>query len=341
MAGEDSTAPKRKRPMGLKARTAKKANTVTSAGAQEVADFADSTTATVMLRGEDANEIDELEGIFTSALEALAEGDDERSVTLLRGTVHESDRLLRIHDTSDERLEPRFYYIYASALFRLSEHVSDADERRVFVQLALERIEQAREMAVASEDAILWQVYMALAKFTLEVAAEAEEEGEAVKGVDRAIEALDNAVCALEKQGDASLVEESLAAADLVLSLADSQRLPEQPSARLVAWGELTARKLVEKQSNDEGGKCILARALWLRASAMIDDTDEIREKDVFASLLKEAALLLEKVEASDGLLLLGEIEINLGNVQDDEAEMEKWYTQAVATFRRAQAKGE
>ncbi|KAJ2248403.1 hypothetical protein GGH97_001754, partial [Coemansia sp. RSA 475] len=50
---------------------------------------------------------------------------------------------------------------------------------------------------------------------------------------------------------------------------------------------------------------------------------------------------VLEKTESSDGLVLRGEIEINLGNAQDEELEMEQWYTKAVASFRRAQEMGE
>ncbi|KAJ2444452.1 hypothetical protein IWW43_001165 [Coemansia sp. RSA 1935] len=330
MAGEDSSAPKRKRPMGLKARSSKKANAVTSAGAQEVADFADETTATVMLRGDDTNEIDELEGIFTSALEALGEGEDERALTLLRGTVHESDRLLRLHDTNGEgELEPRFYYIYGSALFSLAEASQDIKDRGVYLELALHRLEQAREKMGDGVEARVW---MALAKVKLEISAEAESD------VDAAVQALDQAVQAFGANDEAAQV---LEAADLVLSLADSQRLPVCASSRLIAWGMAQARRLLQTQPDSDECQCILARALWLQASAMINDDDEISDTLVFAKLLTEAVEVLEKTESSDGLVLRGEIEINLGNAQDEELDMEQWYTKAVASFRRAQEMGE
>ncbi|KAJ1852281.1 hypothetical protein GGH12_005444 [Coemansia sp. RSA 1822] len=333
MAGEDSTAPKRKRPMGLKARSAKKPATVTAAGAQEVADFADETTATVMLRGDDTNEIDELEGIFDSAMEALAEGEDERALTLLRGSVHESDRLLRLHDTQGEgELEPRFYYIYGSALFSLAEASQDIEDRGVYLELALHRLEQAQE--IMTED-IKGRVYMALAKVKLEMAAEAGSED-----VDGVVQVLDQAVSALETN-DGEATEQMLAASDLVLSLVDSQRLPTRASSRLVAWGMAQARSLLQSQPDSDECRCVLARALWLQASAMIGEDDEISDKPEFAKLLSEAVELLEKTESSDGLILRGEIEINLGNAQDDEMEMEQWYTRAVASFRRAQEMGE
>ncbi|KAJ2652525.1 hypothetical protein IWW40_001011 [Coemansia sp. RSA 1250] len=338
MAEKDSAAPKRKRPLGLKARSAKKANTqVSEQGAQQVNDFDDENTATVMLRGEDANEIDELEGIFDSALEALSEDQDEKAITLLRGTIHESDRLLRLSDTENTQLEPRFYFIYGSALYGLAELSPEIDDKDMYLELAQHRLEQARE--TMGEEPFAWRVYLGLAKVHMEIAAEADSENSACTGVQQALEYLNQTISALKKaQIGETLNSEMLAAIDLVLSLADSQRLPDSAAAKLVGWGESNARLLVE---TTDDAKYLLARALWLRASALIDDSDEISDKKEFSRLLTEATGLLGKTESCEGLLLLGEIEINLGNVQDDESDMEDMYKQAVATFRRAQAKGE
>ncbi|KAJ2304066.1 hypothetical protein IWW55_002608 [Coemansia sp. RSA 2706] len=336
MAGEDTTAPKRKRPLGLKARSAKKANTEEAPNTPAVADFADENTATVMLRGDDANEIDELEGIFESALEAIAssDSDDERATTLLRGTVHESDRLLRLHDTADAGtpLEPRFYFIYGSALFNLAELAARPDEKRTYLELAQHRLEQA---LAAEGEPVAGRVCLALAKVELELAAEDNAQAH----VEGALRMLDRALAASEALDAAHA--EALAAADMVLSLADSQRLPAQPSAALVAWGEARARELVGRQPDAEANACVLARALWLRASALLDADDEIADRGAFVELLGEASELLAAASSSDALALRGEIEINLGNAQDDEAEMEKLYGRAVATFRQAQAQGE
>ncbi|KAJ2455251.1 hypothetical protein EV183_000986 [Coemansia sp. RSA 2336] len=338
MAEKDSTVPKRKRPLGLKARSAKKANTqVTEQGAQQVNDFDDENTATVMLRGEDANEIDELEGIFDSALEALGEDQDEKAITLLRGTIHESDRLLRLSDAENTQLEPRFYFIYGSALYGLAELSPEIDDKDMYLELAQHRLEQAKE--TVGEEPFAWRVYLGLAKVHMEIAAEADSEDQACSGIQQALEYLNQSIDALKKaQIEETLSSEMLAAIDLVLSLADSQRLPDSAAAKLVGWGESNARLLAE--TADEA-KYLLARALWLRASSLIDDADEVSDKQEFSKLLKEATGLLDKVESCDGLLLLGEIEINLGNVQEDESDMENMYKQAAATFRRAQEKGE
>ncbi|KAJ2852244.1 hypothetical protein IWW36_000386 [Coemansia brasiliensis] len=340
MADKDSTAPKRKRPLGLKARSAKKANTqVTEQGAQQVNDFDDENTATVMLRGEDADEIDELEGIFDSALEALSEDQAEKAITLLRGTIHESDRLLRLNDTEKEsKMEPRFYFIYGSALYGLAELSPEIDDRDMYLELAQHRLEQAEE--IIGEEPFAWRVYLGLAKVHMEIAAEADSESSACSGIQRALEYLKKAIDALKAtQAEEAVNEETLAAIDLALSLADSQRLPEQAAAKLIGWGESNARLLAENASSD--AKYLLARALWLRASSLIDESDEISDREEFTKLLSEATELLDGIESCDGLLLLGEIEINLGNVQEDELDMESKYKQAVATFRRAQEKGE
>ncbi|KAJ2159467.1 hypothetical protein GGF46_003011 [Coemansia sp. RSA 552] len=340
MAGSDSTAPKRKRPLGLKARSAKKANTTetTSLGAQEVNDFDEANTATVMLRGEASNELDELEGIFDSAREAMAGGEEEeeRAMTLLRGSVHESDRLLRIHDAEGEELEPRFYYIYGSALFSLAQIGGDEEEKPEYLRLAHERLTRAQE-AMGGGEPFAGQVYSALAKVGLE---RAFESSDAEAAVTAALANFDQSLAIVEKQQDAQvLAAETLATADLVLSLADSQLLPEEPSQELVTWGEARVRALLgNEESEDAQG--MLARALWLQASALMDEEDEIQDQPRYERLLGEAQGLLKKAESGDALLLLGEVQINLGNIQEDEATQEQLYAQAVASFRRAQEIG-
>ncbi|KAJ2247479.1 hypothetical protein GGI13_005025, partial [Coemansia sp. RSA 455] len=93
MPGNSETQ-KKKRPMGLKARAAsskKQKSDGAESTEQVVNDFDEENTATIMLKNdleEDANEMDELEGIFDSAMEELSGGDSERAITLLRGTIH-------------------------------------------------------------------------------------------------------------------------------------------------------------------------------------------------------------------------------------------------------------
>ncbi|KAJ2613866.1 hypothetical protein H4S08_001988 [Coemansia sp. RSA 1365] len=349
MPGNDSSAPKRKRPLGLKARAAKKSNnTDSTASTSEVKDFDEANTATIMLRGDEGDEIDELEGIFDSAIEAI-NNEDERALTLLRGTIHESDRILRLYDNDGKTPEARFYYIYGTALFNFSELLEAEEESTTYLELAHHRLTQAQEQM--AEEPFAWRVYLMLAKAGLELATKSKAE---VNKVDTALQDLDRALQTLEKQQknevpteeSPSVRLEALAAADMVLSLADSQRLPEISSARLVQWAEATARNQHTKQADCESN-LVIARALWLQASALLvdDEEDEVKEKDLYSKLLNEAQLLLEKEgeekASSEALLLLGEVQLNLGNVQDEEDRQEKLYKQAVATFRLVQSRGE
>ncbi|PIA18080.1 hypothetical protein COEREDRAFT_80031 [Coemansia reversa NRRL 1564] len=351
MPGNDSSAPKRKRPLGLKARAAKKSNNMadSTASTSEVKDFDEANTATIMLRGDEGDEIDELEGIFDSAIEAI-NSEDERALTLLRGTIHESDRILRLYDSDGKTPEARFYYIYGTALFNFSEILeAEEEESTMYLELALHRLTQARDQM--GDEPFAWRVYLMLAKAGLELAAESNAE---VDRVEMALQVLDRALQTLEKQQNneppteetPSVRIEALAAADMVLSLADSQRLPETSSVRLVQWGEASARKQHTNQADSESS-LVIARALWLRASALVvdDEEDEVKEKELYTKLLTEAQSLLEKdgkeKPSSDALLLLGEVQLNLGNVQQDEDRQEELYKQAVATFRQVQSRGE
>ncbi|KAJ2783083.1 hypothetical protein H4R18_001904 [Coemansia javaensis] len=344
MTGEE--AGKRKRPMGLKARAAKK----TSAG-PAVRDFEDST-ATVVLQGDEgSNELDELEGIFDSAI-ASADEDPERALALLRGTIHESDRMLRARDAAaaadDDQppLEARFYLVYGSALFALAELDEAAEgDRPALLEAARERLEQARALCEDRDRPLLWRVHLALAKAELEILAVDEAAAVPLPSLDRAMQSLE---AASSSEGPLPQREEPLAVVDLVLSLADSQRVGPRVAAELAAWGADQARRLPGAEARH-----MLGRALWVRASALTDkaeaeeeeedddNEDETTTTEPVRTLLAEAAELLADAEDSDTLLLRGEVEINLGNALDGDADaQERAYAAAVATFRRVQAMG-
>ncbi|KAI8325360.1 hypothetical protein GQ54DRAFT_7429 [Martensiomyces pterosporus] len=346
----------KKRPMGLKARAAKKQKadeeSTTEGGAQVVNDFDDENTATIMLKNEgteDANEIDELEGIFDGALEALDE--PERAIVLLRGTIHECDRILRVHDEEAERtndetpLEPRFYYIYGMALFSISE-LAEPDDKKEYLELASHRLQQAAD-AMKGDEKFAWRVYAGLAKVALGQSSEEDESrlDGALSDLDRALEALANTEKKEEGQeGALALRTETLAVADLVFSLADSRRLSEEASEKLISWGETRLKSLADSQSDDGVGHA-LARALWLKAGVLLDqqdeETGEVPEKDALVALLTEAEELLKGTTDADALLLRGEIQLNLGNVQEEEEKQEELYKIAVETFKLAKAGGD
>ncbi|KAJ1793072.1 hypothetical protein LPJ59_004762, partial [Coemansia sp. RSA 2399] len=153
-AAAAAAATKKKRPMGLKARAANKKQKNETSEPAGINDFDEANMATIMLKnttGEngEATEVDELEGIFDSAMGELGADSTERALTLLRGTIHECDRILRLHhhDANEVPLEPKFYYIYGTALYSITELAEEVDEatkeRKEYLELALERLDQA------------------------------------------------------------------------------------------------------------------------------------------------------------------------------------------------------
>ncbi|KAJ2623047.1 hypothetical protein GGI26_002656 [Coemansia sp. RSA 1358] len=320
---------KKKRPMGLKARAEQSKKK--SKPNQGVSDFDEENTATVMLKNEgDVTEMDELEGIFDSAMGEL--NDSERATTLLRGTIHECDRILRVTDEQGGAVEPRLYYIYGAALYTLSE-VAELSDARAYLELAKHRLEQARE----AMEPPMWRVHSTLAQTMLELATADSEIAGALESFDCALDTL-----AKSAPSEPVLVPETLAIVDLVFSFAERGRLPD-PSMALIEWGENKLCELDAAGSETPLVSYLRARALWIRASELLEQQseDEVPEKHKVAELLAAANGLLEDAQSGDALLLRGEIQLNLGNVQDDEEEQERFYGLAVATFRQAQENGE
>ncbi|KAJ2866104.1 hypothetical protein GGI22_001359 [Coemansia erecta] len=349
-----AAAAKKKRPMGLKARAAnkKQKNNTETSEPTGINDFDEASMATIMLKnttGEngEATEVDELEGIFDNAMAELGADSTERALTLLRGTIHECDRILRLHhhDANEVPLEPKFYYIYGTALYsitKLAEEDEDIKERKEYLELALERLDQARG-AITGAEPFAWRVHVGMAKAALELLAFNGDDG-----LDVPLQSLDSALAAMEHDPATQTDTESLAIVDLVLSLADSRRFPPLLNAKLVAWGETKLRVILE-DSQSADARYLLARALWLQASELLDAQEEeeeeederIAEEAKIKDLLSKANELLEDGASSDALLLRGEAILNLGNVQDDDNEQEKFYGMAVDAFKRAQKLGD
>lgn len=81
--------------------------------------------------------------LFTYYLLSLLwiEKNPTEALALLRGTIHESDRILR-NWTSEQSLPPLFYYTYGSALFELGFlNEDDEEELDSYLEAAEERLQ--------------------------------------------------------------------------------------------------------------------------------------------------------------------------------------------------------
>lgn len=113
-------------------------------------------------------------------------------MTLLRGTIHESDRILRNHDAK-EPLPALFYYTYGSALYELGRLTEDEDFEP-YLDAAEERLNDSLELN--KDDDLHNKIHLALAKIWLAKAASAVSEGEQniPELATKALETLDKAI---------------------------------------------------------------------------------------------------------------------------------------------------
>ncbi|KAG2220132.1 hypothetical protein INT45_006160 [Circinella minor] len=127
----------KKRPRGLAAqKAAKKAKVV-----EEPQEPNTNNAQTVVIDKvvEEGDEMGEAAALFESAVEK-AEKDPVGALQLLRGTVHESDRILRNWPENETRPPPKFYLTYGSALYELGRLTED-EEFEPFLEAAEERLQ--------------------------------------------------------------------------------------------------------------------------------------------------------------------------------------------------------
>jgi hypothetical protein len=92
---------------------------------------------------------------------------------LLRGTIHESDRILRNHE-SEEPLPALFYFTYGAALYELGR-LTEEEEFEPYLEASEERLNEGLAL---KDDALNNKIHLALAKIWLAKAASAVSEGD-------------------------------------------------------------------------------------------------------------------------------------------------------------------
>ncbi|KAI8338727.1 nuclear pore complex subunit Nro1-domain-containing protein [Chlamydoabsidia padenii] len=135
-------APEKKRPRGLKSSSASKKEAPKKAKTNAAVDEKDipENAQTVMINKvvEEGDEVGEAAALLDEAIEKLEKSPSE-VLSLLRGTIHESDRILRNWE-SDTPLPALFYYTYGTALYELGR-LSEDEEFTPFLEAAEERIQ--------------------------------------------------------------------------------------------------------------------------------------------------------------------------------------------------------
>ncbi|RUP44933.1 nuclear pore complex subunit Nro1-domain-containing protein [Jimgerdemannia flammicorona] len=99
---------------------------------------------------EEGDEVAEVKVIYESAAEKLATA-PKSALPLLRGTIHECDRILRNHSASSPPLPASFHMTYGSALFDMGTVLEEEEDPTPYWEAARERLEIGLESVEESE----------------------------------------------------------------------------------------------------------------------------------------------------------------------------------------------
>ncbi|KAJ3213263.1 inhibitor of Brome mosaic virus [Dinochytrium kinnereticum] len=320
---------------------------------------------------DNVNEFAELKAIFDSALSKLGEGDAEEGSMLLRGVIHECDRILRVRDSADstDGLEPltwEFHFIYGSALYKLGlltmnddeeEEKGDDESTLAFLDAAVERFETGLEDEAAQKD---WTLHQALGRVLIEKAnilIRSHTKGKTTKKktseadldatVKTAITHFKKTIANLPKD---HFEEEAINVAEALIRHAEfcsDFDKHEELSDLARSWLESV---LKENPKSYTALKCkgssFLGRAnviLDLSEGGDVAHSDELEGSiDEALSCLQDAKALYQSTETDVNLLLLlGEALVNKGNLFDEREEKDQadeCYREAVKCFKKVES---
>ncbi|ORZ25484.1 nuclear pore complex subunit Nro1-domain-containing protein [Absidia repens] len=165
----------KKRPRGLKSSAASNKSSTKKAKTDVDENGIHENAQTVVIDKvvEEGDEVGEAAAIFEDAVAKLEKNPTE-ALALLRGTIHESDRILRAW-TSDAPLPLLFYYTYGSALFELGRLAED-EEFEQFLEAAEERIQdgfdhysQEKKQVVSKMNITMGKIWLTKAMILVDV----------------------------------------------------------------------------------------------------------------------------------------------------------------------------
>ncbi|KAJ3084850.1 hypothetical protein HDU99_001926 [Rhizoclosmatium hyalinum] len=324
---------------------------------------------------ETGNEIEEAAEMFKMALAKLDEGDDgvEEGAALLRGVVHESDRINRAHhsnnnsntdhSTSIQPLPPQFHLTYGAALFRLglllAHAESDGDEPDnaepiAYFDAAIDRFEIGID-AIENDEFAAWKLHEAVARAQIEKANLIFYSDETVpaKKIDEIVaQAVSHIEKALVALGDSDL-DESISVISILVRHAQIRQLRDiKSSEKWINASRLELNKLLKADPNHIGALVALGQTYMTAANDLLERAEEHGEEvDLKAveKLIDEALKHAEKGQKESDKkgkadvklqLLLGEIFVNKANILDEaekEEDADKFYKKAVSCFKQVQ----
>ncbi|KAI8390263.1 nuclear pore complex subunit Nro1-domain-containing protein [Blakeslea trispora] len=276
----------KKRPRGLKGSALAKANKKTKTEEPKAPSEVPENAKTVVIDKvvEEGDDVGEAAALFENAVEKL-ETDPEEALALLRGTIHESDRILRNH-ASEEPLPALFYYTYGSALYELGRLTED-EEFEPYLEAAEERLNEGLER---EDQEMNSKIQLALAKVWLAKAASSvsEESNQSLPELSvKALQTLDE-VMSTTQVPNKTIIE----LADIVQNHGDLYEALESRD-KFRVWAETALEKVLKDEPNNTQaltafGLCKLSHANYLLDSAAAEEEDEEEEEEEKTQLTKE-----------------------------------------------------
>jgi tetratricopeptide (TPR) repeat protein len=316
-----------KRPLGLKKQEPNK-----KAKEEEII---------VHLEGKD--DMDELEQLYKQAYELL-NTNEEQARLLFRGVVHECDKMVRIFNDQVEETEqfkqlkaewkelpPDFYLIYGNGLYYLS--LLDTKENIGFLELGLDMIERALETKDTEE------IHHAKSRILIQLASLSDSQEKLEMFKKQMMKPFEKTDLYLE------LCHHCHRFADTIASFEDKKEW--------ILMNQKNWQKVIAKDEDNTSALIGLGNGYLSLADEMIqllEDGTLVNELKVqkyleqaLDSFKKALDITLRREENPTQLyLLLGETQVHLGNLldQDDEESPESLghYKQAVDSFQRVQS---
>ncbi|KAG0763894.1 hypothetical protein G6F16_002477 [Rhizopus arrhizus] len=338
----------KKRPRGLKSsamsKANKKAKSEESAKPNEIPENAQ--TIVIDKEVEEGDELGETAALLESAAEKL-EVDPNEALPLLRGTIHESDRILRNWD-SDSPLPASFYYAYGVALYELGRLTED-EEFEPYLDAAEERLTDSQSHLEEEKNTELEpKVQLALIKvWFAKAASQVSDEENVPELATRALDAADKVLGNLSSKATIELADIIQNHGALYSSLKSRDRF--------IVWSEKALEKILKDEPENAQalfglGLCKLQTAhYWLdnmneeeeEEKTKLSEEEEKAYKAIIES--KKYLELAQKEFAKENKLTpqvladLAEVYLNEANLVLDEEKQNEIYEQAIKVIKEAQ----
>lgn len=167
------------------------------------------------------------------------------ALALLRGTIHESDQILRKWE-SEESLPAFFYYNYGVALYELGRLMED-EEFEPYLDAAEERLEDGLKQLKEDDKELYSKAHLALCKVWFAKAASQVSEDDTVS--DLAVRALDAADKIVDELPSKVVVE----LADIVQNHGALYSSLESRN-KFITWAKKTLEKILKGRKKKKKG---------------------------------------------------------------------------------------